>query len=125
MAIPDYFQRNAVAVSQVISGLDEKRLASRLADVRIGVTIGPDAGGDEGRATADLLVRLLARLYPSIIIRDEGAGGVGDEVRALARADQPACRRVGSADNRGGRRYSAPSVEDRSNRIRGISGLER
>ena len=89
MAIPDYFQRNAVAVSQVISGLDEQRLASRLADVCIGVTIGADAGGDEGRATADLLVRLLVRLYPSIIIRDEGAGGVGDEVRALARRINP------------------------------------
>lgn len=89
MAIPDYFQRNAVAVSQVISGLDEQRLASRLADVCIGVTIGPDAGGDEGRAMADLLVRLLARLYPSIIIHEERAGGVGDEIRALARRINP------------------------------------
>ena len=89
MAIPDYFQRNAVAVSQVISGLDEQRLASRLADVCIGVTVGPDAGGHEGRAMADLLVRLLARLYPSIIIRVEGAGGAGDEIRALARRINP------------------------------------
>ena len=105
MTIPDYFQRNAVAISQVISGLDEQRLASRVTDVCIGVTIGPDAGGDEGRAMADLLVRLLARLYPSIIIREEGAGGVGDEVCALARRINPRGRPVGSADNRGGRRY--------------------
>ena len=42
MAIPDYFQRNAVAISQVISGLDEQRLEARLADVCISVTIGPD-----------------------------------------------------------------------------------
>ena len=89
MAIPDYFQRNAVAVSQVISGLDEQRLASRLSDVCIGVTIGPDAGGDEGRAMADLLVRLLARLYPTITIREEGAGGVGNEINALARRINP------------------------------------
>lgn len=89
MGIPDYFQRNAVAVSQVISGLDEQRLASRLEDVCIGVTIGPDAGGDEGRTMADLLVRLLARLYPSIIIHEEGAGGVADEIRALARRINP------------------------------------
>ena len=89
MAIPDFFQRNAVAVSQVISGLDEQRLASRLEDVCIGVTIGPDAGGDEGRAMADLLVRFLARLYPSIIIHEEGAGGVGDEIHALARRINP------------------------------------
>ena len=89
MAIPDYFQRNAVAVSQVISGLNERRLASRLADVCIGVTIGPDAGDDEGRAMADLLVRLLARFYPSIIIHEEAACGIGDEVRALARRINP------------------------------------
>ena len=89
MAIPDYFQRNAVAISQVISGLDELRLASRLEDVCIGVTIGPDAGGAEGRAMADLLVRLLARLYPSLVIREEGEGGVGDEVSALARRINP------------------------------------
>lgn len=89
VAIPDYFQRNAVAVSQVISGLDEQRLAARLDDVCIGVTIGPDAGGNEGRAMADLMVRLLARLYPSIAIHEEGAGGGADEFRALARRINP------------------------------------
>ena len=89
MAIPDYFQRNAVAISQVVSGLDEQRLASRLADVCIGVTIAKDAGGVEGRAMADLLVRLVARLYPSLVIREEGAGGIGEEVLALARRINP------------------------------------
>ena len=84
MAIPNYFQRNAVAISQAISGLDEQRLESMLGDVCIGVTVGPDAGGHEGRATVDLLVRLLARLYPSIVILDEGDDGVADEVSALA-----------------------------------------
>ena len=89
MAIPDYFQRNAVAISQVISGLDEQRLAAQLTDVCLGVTIGPDADGDEGRAMADLLVRLLARLYPSIVIRAEGSGGLGDELLTLARRINP------------------------------------
>ena len=97
MAIPDYFQRNAVAVSQVISGLDEQRLASRLANVGIGVTIGPDADGDEGRAMTDLLVRLLARFYPSIIIRLEGAGRVGNELHALARRINPRISLSGKA----------------------------
>ena len=89
MAIPDYFQRNAVAISQAISGLDEQRLEARLADVCIGVTLGPDAGGEEGRAIADLLVRLLARLYPSLVIREEGEGSVGSQVGALARRINP------------------------------------
>ena len=89
MAIPDYFQRNAVAISQAISGLDEQRLESLLGDMCIGVTIGPDADGNEGRAIVDLLVRLLARLYPSIAFRDEQDGGVAAEASALARRINP------------------------------------
>ena len=89
MAVPDYFQRNAVAVSQVMGGLDEKRLASILDDVCIGVTFAVDAGGKEGRATQDLLVRLLARLYPSIAVRDEADGSIADEAAVLARRINP------------------------------------
>ena len=89
MDIPDYFQRNAVAIAQAISGLDEQRLERVLGEVCIGVTVGPDAGGHEGRAIVDLLVRLLARLYPSIVIRDEGNVGGADKVSALAQRINP------------------------------------
>ena len=89
MAIPDYFKRNAVAISQAISGLDEQRLESVLGDVCIGVTVGLDASGHEGRAIVDLLVRLLARLYPSIVIRDERDGDATSEVSALAQRINP------------------------------------
>ena len=89
LATPDYFQRNAVAISQAISGLDEQRLEARLADVCVGVTMGLDARNEEGRAIADLLVRLLARLYPSLVIHEEGEGGVGGQVTALARRINP------------------------------------
>ena len=89
MAIPEYFQRNAVAISQVISGLDEQHLESRLRDVCIGVTLGADAGGKEGRAIVDLLGRLLSRLYPSLAIRDERDDGIGAEVRELVRRVNP------------------------------------
>ena len=89
MAIPDYFQRNAVAIAQAISGLDEHRLERLLGEVCIGITVGPDASGYEGRAILDLLVRLLARLYPSIVIRDEGNGGVDYEAHALAHRINP------------------------------------
>ena len=125
LAIPDCFQRNAVAIAQAISGLDEQRLKARLADVCIGVTIGLDAGGEEGRAMADLLVRLLGRLYPSLVVREEGKGGVGEPDQCVGAPNQPAYRPVGAADNRGGRRYSASALEDRSNRVRGIQELER
>ena len=89
MAIPDYFQRNAVAISQAISGLDEQRLESLLGDVCIGVTIGHDADGQEGRAIVDLLVRLLARLYPSIAFQSERESQLADEAKDLASRINP------------------------------------
>ena len=38
---------------------------------------------------ADLLIRLLARLYPSVIIREDGATSVRNEIHALARRINP------------------------------------
>ena len=84
MAIPDYFRRNAVAIAQAVSGLDEERLETKLRDVCVGVTIGSDAGGSEGRAAADLLVRLFARLYPALAFRDESDTGADGEAADLA-----------------------------------------
>ena len=89
MAVPDYFRRNAVAIAQVISGLDERRLQTVLGDVCVGVSLGSDAGGREGRAVMDLLVRLLARLYPSISVYDESNSGADCEAAELARRVNP------------------------------------
>jgi hypothetical protein len=89
MAVADYFGRNAVAAAQAIMGLDEQRLASLLANVRVGITIGRDASGAEGTALVDLLIRLIARLYPSIAIRAEGRGALADNAAALASRINP------------------------------------
>lgn len=89
MATPDYFRRNAVAIAQAISGLDEKRLEAMLGDVCVGVTLGSSASGSEGRAAVDLLVRLFARLYPAIAVRDESNGGADREAVELARRVNP------------------------------------
>ena len=75
MATPDYFRRNAIAIAQAISGLDEKRLETMLGDVCVGLALGSGATGSEGRAAVDLLVRIFARLYPAIAVRDESNGG--------------------------------------------------
>ena len=90
MAVPDYFQRNAVAATQAISGLDEERLTERLAAIRVGLTLGRDAAGAEGEALTDLLIRLLARLYPTLSIRDESNGASGVKACNLARRINPA-----------------------------------
>ncbi len=89
MATPDYFRRNAIAIAQAISGLDEKRFEAKLGDVCVGVTLGSGATGSEGRVAVDLLVRLLARLYPAIVVRDESHGGADRQGAELARRVNP------------------------------------
>jgi hypothetical protein len=69
MAIADYFGRNAVAAAQAITGLDAERLMEKLQEVRVGITLGRDTQGSEGQALTDMLIRLLARLYPTLCIR--------------------------------------------------------
>jgi len=69
--------------------LDEARLASIVGDVCVGVTIGADARGPEGRAIVDLLVRLVARLYPAITFLDERGDRTARELRALTQRINP------------------------------------
>lgn len=70
MALADYYSRAAVAASQVLAGYDEKQIRERLEAVRVGVVIGADAARKpEGRLVLDLVVRLLARFYPTLTVR--------------------------------------------------------
>lgn len=90
MALPEYFGRNAVAVSQAISGLDEERLQHQLHDVIIGITVGPEVKRPEGRAIADLIVRLLARLYPRLTLHSTaGTAPVVRDMQDLATRINP------------------------------------
>jgi len=89
MALPAYFGRNAVAIAQAISGLDEQRLAALLEPVRVGITIGAGARNSEGRALTDLLVRLLARLYPTLMVRSERGDADAAEAQQLAARINP------------------------------------
>lgn len=89
MAIPDYFARNAVAIAQALSGLDDQRLTVMLGEVRVGITFGKDAESKEGCALTDLLVRLIARLYPTLIFRADSENGIIDRSRELARRINP------------------------------------
>lgn len=91
MALADYYARSALAASQVLSGFDEVRIRAVLGSARVGLAIGADAPKcSEGRALLDLLVRLLARLYPTVVIRSgiEAQDAVNEAMR-LARAINP------------------------------------
>ena len=91
MALADYYARGALAASQVMAGFDEQRVRAALEDVRVGVAIGTDAAGSpEGRALVDLLIRLLARLYPTLVVRCEAIDqSTAVDAMSLARRINP------------------------------------
>ena len=91
MAFADYYGRNAVAASQVLAGYDDVRIRSVLENVRIGIAIGADAVDcAEAAPLIDMLVRLLARFYPSLVLRgDSAVEATAASVRDLARRINP------------------------------------
>lgn len=101
MAFADYFERGAVAAAQVIAGFDEQAFKQALSDRTVGLSLGAEAAeAAEGRCLADLIVRLLARLYPSLAIGAVAeARGLASELGELACRINPAIeiREGGSA----------------------------
>jgi hypothetical protein len=98
MAIANFYKRAAVAASQVVAGFNEDVFRKTLENCRVGVAMGSEASNlQEGRALADLSIRLLARLYPVIELRiaDDGHRA---ELEELARSINPDIELVGSAD---------------------------
>lgn len=87
MALADYFERSATAIAHVIGGYDSTAIADALDRHTVGVDIGPDAASPEGEALTDLLVRLFARLYPSLSL--SGRATDLDKWRQLATAINP------------------------------------
>src|SRR4051794_17881790 len=80
VALADYFGRSALAAAQVIGGdFEESRFKEILEATPVGISIGPAASEKaEARAIADMSVRLLARLYPTLVIT--GSAGHVSEV---------------------------------------------
>jgi hypothetical protein len=78
MALADYYGRGALAAAQVLEGFDEGRFRARLDEFPVGVAFDEASLTPEGEALLDLLVRLLARLYPRVTLR-----GPSRHVRAL------------------------------------------
>jgi hypothetical protein len=68
MGLADYYGRGALAAAQVLSGFDEARFRARLDATPIGLAFDDAITSPEGEALIDLLVRLLARLYPRIAL---------------------------------------------------------
>lgn len=92
MALADYFGRNAQAASALVQGFDAALLAARLESEVIGIAVDNSVEASfEGKAAVDLAVRLLARLYPSLVIAslDDPDAAFLDKLHALARSINP------------------------------------
>jgi hypothetical protein len=91
MALADYYERAALAAAQVLAGFDEEVFRLTLENINVGVAVGAEAEASaEGRAIADLCVRLLARLYPRLeIAAGEGGSALRLDLIELARAINP------------------------------------
>lgn len=91
MPLADYHRRTAIAASQVIAGFDEQLFQATLENTTVGIALGREVGKTrEGRALADLTVRLLARLYPTLaLLPRSGAEPLSAELSALAKEINP------------------------------------
>lgn len=92
MALADYYARSATAAAQILAGFDEERIREVLDKERVGIRIGSDVSrSNEGREILDLLVRLVARLYPTLVLCAEtGAHEAAQSAKSLARRINPA-----------------------------------
>lgn len=90
MSLPPYYQRAAVAMSQILRGYDDEAIRRKLQDTAIGLSFGPQAAQrSDGQALLDLLVRLLARLYPRLVLRGHNADAHAACLSDLARSINP------------------------------------
>jgi hypothetical protein len=91
MALASFFDRAALAASQVVAGFDPNTFRDQLEQLSVAVAISEDAASSaEGRHLADMSVRLLARLYPNLDIETSAATAtLGGELQDLARSINP------------------------------------
>ena len=87
MAFANFFDRTVTAASQVLSNFNVDTYKATLSGHQIGLCFDESAAtSPEGRATLEMCVRILARLYPAIVI----AGVlIGLAIPILAAAARP------------------------------------
>lgn len=92
MALAPYYDRAAIAASQVVAGFDADVFRVALQDLTVGIAFAEEAAtSEEGVAALDLTVRLLARLYPNLSVHATGttADKLAANLRDLAAAINP------------------------------------
>jgi hypothetical protein len=89
VALAEYYDRAALAASQVIAGFAPDLFRRTLEQANVGLAIDKEAAtSEEGKALADLSVRLLSRLYPCLEVRSE-LSSEGERLESVARMINP------------------------------------
>lgn len=92
MAIANFFDKAALAASQVLNNFDRRQFEETLSAHPVGLAADAAAvSSREGVLALDLSVRLLARLYPRLVLSPlaREAAGRMDELAAIARSINP------------------------------------
>lgn len=91
MARADYFERAIQAASHVLGGLDQNSFLETVDSHRVAIAFDASVRGAEALAATDLLIRLIARFYPSITLTplQEGCDDVLSDLKKLARQINP------------------------------------
>lgn len=90
MSLAPYFERANIAASQILAGYDPAQFRAKLECTSVGVGFGPSAITGEGRNAVEIVVRLIARLYPRISLHPAGGAELAKaELEALARSINP------------------------------------
>ena len=85
MSLAPYYGRAALAAAQVLQGFEPETFKARLMENPVGISVDKaDLSTFEGRVTTEMLVRLLARLYPMVCLFD-----AADTFEGLARSINP------------------------------------
>ena len=73
MALANFFDKAALAASQLLQGYDYSAFREQLLATTVGLAFGDQAAGSsEGKITLELSANLLARLYPTVALLPNG-----------------------------------------------------
>ena len=91
MALADFFLRDVIAISQVLHGFQRDAFLDELSGLSVSISFGEDVTkNSDGRELLDLTIRLVARLYPSLVLFSvPTAEQIADDMISLARSTNP------------------------------------
>jgi hypothetical protein len=100
MALAPFFDKTALSAATLLKGFDRQGFEEKLTSNKIAIIFASQPERpDEQVVAVELLINLLARLYPRLSIFSEGGGEVHERMVALAKSINPDIEISASADD--------------------------